>query len=232
MALIHLDRVHRRFTMGSETIQALDGISLDVNRGEMAAIIGPSGCGKSTLMNLLGLLDTPDDGTFDFDGKSVVSLTDAERAHLRNQGIGFVFQSFNLLPRMSALRNVEMPLVYSAGYGGKVSKEAALQKARVALERVGLGDRLDHAPNELSGGQRQRVAIARALVNNPPLILADEPTGNLDSKAGKEIMALFRQLHTEGVTLILVTHDPVIAAAAPRRIHMLDGRVVNDERGS
>jgi putative ABC transport system ATP-binding protein len=231
VALIHLKNVHRRFTMGSETIHALDGVSLDVERGELVSIIGPSGCGKSTLMNLLGLLDAPDEGEFQFDGKNVAALTDSARAQLRNQEIGFVFQSFNLLPRMSALRNVEMPLVYSASYAGKFSKAEAELKARKALTRVGLGDRMDHAPNELSGGQRQRVAIARAIVNNPRVVLADEPTGNLDSKSGKEIMALFGELHREGVTLILVTHDPSIAAASNRRINMLDGRVLRDERG-
>jgi putative ABC transport system ATP-binding protein len=230
VALIELAGVHRRFTMGSETIRALDGISLSIERGEMLAIIGPSGCGKSTLMNLLGLLDAPSEGKFHFDGQEVAGLTDSKRAHLRNQEIGFVFQSFNLLPRMSALRNVEMPLVYSASYDKAFTKSAALDKARKALSRVGLEGRMDHAPNELSGGQRQRVAIARAIVNAPRVLLADEPTGNLDSRSGKEIMALFRELHGEGVTLILVTHDPVIAASADRRVHMLDGKIVKDER--
>lgn len=230
MALIDLQGVHRRFTMGQETINALNGVSLQVEKGELIAIIGPSGCGKSTMMNLLGLLDAPDEGKFFFDGKEVAALSDTERAQARNQEIGFVFQSFNLMPRMSALRNVEMPLVYSASYDKAFTKETALQKARRALERVGLGERVDHAPNELSGGQRQRVAIARAIVNSPTVVLADEPTGNLDSKSGKEIMALFHELHREGVTLILVTHDPAIAASADRRIHMLDGRIVKDER--
>lgn len=230
MALIQLAQICKTFVMGGEQIRALDHVSLSIAEGEYAAIIGPSGSGKSTLMNILGLLDQADSGVYTLEGRPSQSLTDSERALLRNQKIGFVFQSFNLLPRMSALRNVEMPLVYSAsydhGYSGVKIREMAVQ----ALQRVGLGDRMDHKPNELSGGQRQRVAIARALVNRPKLLLADEPTGNLDSKSGLDILALFDELHRDGVTVLIVTHDPKIAARTLRVISMVDGKVEADRR--
>jgi putative ABC transport system ATP-binding protein len=210
--------------MGDETIRALDGISFNIEEGELVSIVGPSGCGKSTLMNILGLLDVPDGGEYLLDGTNVESLSDDEQARLRNKAIGFVFQSFNLLPRMSARRNVEMPLVYAAGF----SLPEMEKMAREALDRVSLGGRIDHRPNELSGGQRQRVAIARALVNRPRLVLADEPTGNLDSRSGEEILKLFQQLHREGVTILIVTHDPKVAAHASRTIAMLDGQIASD----
>lgn len=228
MALIAFDDVRRVFAMGSERVGALDGVRFAVEAGESLAIVGPSGCGKSTLMNILGLLDLPDEGAYVLDGRDVRHLTDTERAHLRNQEIGFVFQSFNLLPRMSALRNVEMPLVYSASYDRGYSKAKIREKARAALDRVNLGNRTSHAPNELSGGQRQRVAIARALVNEPKLLLADEPTGNLDSRSGHEILQLFRELNGQGVTLIVVTHDANVAKSAGRVITMLDGKIQTD----
>lgn len=230
MALIRIDSVRKSFVMGGENIHALDGISFDVEPGEQCAIAGPSGCGKSTLMNILGLLDTPDSGRYLFDGRDVSGFSDDERSRLRNQTIGFVFQTFNLLPRLSALRNVEMPLVYSASFDKSFTRENIRARAVEALTRVGLADRMHHAPNELSGGQRQRTAIARALVNRPKLLLADEPTGNLDSKAGLEILALFEKLNREGVTLLVVTHDPEVASNARRTIRMLDGKIVEDRR--
>lgn len=214
--------------MGQEIIQALAGVSFSISEGEFVSIIGASGSGKSTIMNILGLLDQPKEGEYFLDGKSVQSLSDDERAMIRNQKIGFVFQSFNLLPRSSALRNVEMPMVYSGAYDKLYSRMKVRELAVEALSRVGLGDRLNHLPSELSGGQRQRVAVARALVNNPRVILADEPTGNLDSKAGADIIRLFRDLNRDGATLILVTHDPVIAAQASRVIEMADGIVIKD----
>lgn len=228
MALIELKNIFRQFKMGTEIIQALNDVSLKIEKGEFVTVTGPSGCGKSTLMNLLGLLDSADQGSYSLDGKSVTTLNDDERSEHRNKLIGFVFQSFNLLPRMSALRNVEMPLVYSAAYDAAFSKTKCRRMAEEALDKVGLKDRMSHAPNELSGGQRQRVAIARALVNNPKIIFADEPTGNLDSKSGKDILKLFEDLHRSGVTLVIVTHDPMIAKVAPRTIGMLDGRVERD----
>jgi len=203
-------------------------VSFSINEGEFVSIIGPSGSGKSTIMNILGLLDQPAEGRYILEGKLVQSLSDDEMSMIRNQKIGFVFQSFNLLPKSSALRNVEMPMVYSGAYDKNYSREKIRQNAIEALQRVGLGDRLDHLPSELSGGQRQRVAVARALVNNPRVILADEPTGNLDSKAGKDIIRLFRELNQQGATLILVTHDPTIAAQASRVIEMADGLIVKD----
>ena len=228
MALIKVEGLRKTFTMGREILHALDDVSLSIHEGELVSIIGPSGSGKSTLMNILGLLDRPDGGTYHLDGRPVAALTDDELAQLRNQKIGFVFQSFNLLARASALRNVEMPLVYSASYDRSFSEERKTEMAREALDRVKLSDRLHHNPNELSGGQRQRVAIARALVNNPKILFADEPTGALDSKTGLEILSLFEHLNKEGVTIILVTHDPKIASRAQRVITMTDGKILED----
>ncbi len=230
MALIELQNLRKSYVMGKETIQALDGVSFEINEGEFVAITGPSGCGKSTLMNILGLLDQPETGVYQLDGKPIRAMDDAALSLLRNRKIGFVFQTFNLLPRVSALRNVEMPLVYSAAYDKSFTRANARERALKALAQVGLQERVNHLPNELSGGQRQRVAIARALVNQPRVILADEPTGNLDSKSGIEIMKLFRQVHQAGGTLILVTHDPNIANQAERVIRMSDGKVVEDRR--
>lgn len=226
MALIDLREVEKKFTMGEEIIQALNKISLVIEEGEQVTFIGPSGCGKSTLMNILGLLDSPDKGSYLLEGKEVAGLSDNEKAYQRNQKIGFVFQSFNLLPRVSALRNVEMPLVYS----GRISKKIITEKAKDALTKVGLENRMLHEPNELSGGQRQRVAIARALVNNPKILLADEPTGNLDSKSGKEILTLFETLNQQGMTILTVTHDPTIAERSSRVVRLFDGNVQQDER--
>ncbi len=229
-SVIRLENVTKTFQMGGETINALDDVSLTITEGEYVAITGPSGCGKSTLMNLIGLLDQPTKGRFWLAEQETLNISDDDRAQLRNQYIGFVFQNFNLLPRASALRNVEMPLVYATAYDKSVTPLVRRKKAEEALARVGLTDRQDHRPNELSGGQRQRVAIARALVNSPKLILGDEPTGNLDSRSGKDIISLFRALHEQGVTIVLVTHDPLIAAQAPRQIAFLDGKIVEDHQ--
>lgn len=222
--LIELHKLVRQYRMGGETIYALRDISLSIYRNEYVAIMGPSGSGKSTLMNLLGCLDTPSSGEYYFEGELVSSMNDAELAEIRNRQIGFVFQTFNLLPRSDALHNVELPLIYS-GMGGSERKE----RAREALLHVGLEDRMTHRPNELSGGQRQRVAIARALVTNPSIILADEPTGNLDSRTGDEIMRLFEELWEQGNTIIVVTHEEEIARHAARIIRFRDGRVESDE---
>jgi putative ABC transport system ATP-binding protein len=230
MALIEVSDVAKIFKMGSEVVPALDGVTVSIEEGELVAITGPSGCGKSTFMNILGLLDQPSRGSYLLDGSQVSSLDDDQRAMLRNQKIGFVFQSFNLLPRATALRNVEMPLVYSAAYDPSFSRAKAREKAAEALSLVGLQERMNHLPSELSGGQRQRVAIARALVNRPRVILADEPTGNLDSKVGAEILKLFFDLNAQGSTVIMVTHDPIIASRVPRVIAMADGRVKEDRR--
>lgn len=213
----------KEYRMGDQTVYALAGVSFDIFAGEMTAIIGTSGSGKSTLMNILGCLDRPTAGNYFLDDEDVSTLSDNRLAQIRNQRIGFVFQSFNLLPRMSSLENVELPLLYSGVHDAK-------QSAIAALERVGLGDRGHHAPNQLSGGQRQRVAIARALVTSPSIILADEPTGNLDSRTAEEIMELFHQLNEQGVTLIIVTHEPDIAARCRRSIMVKDGLIIEDRK--
>jgi putative ABC transport system ATP-binding protein len=225
MSLIETRDLWKTYVMGEEEIHALRGVAIAIERGEYVAIMGPSGSGKSTLMNLIGCLDTPTKGSYLLNDKEVASMNDDELARIRNEEIGFVFQTFNLLPRATALHNVELPLVY-AGVPGKVRQE----RARAALDKVELTQRASHRPNELSGGQRQRVAIARALVNNPSILLADEPTGNLDSKTGLEIMSLFDRLHQGGNTIILVTHEADIAAHAHRVIHIRDGQVEKDVR--
>jgi putative ABC transport system ATP-binding protein len=221
--VIRIRDLTREYWMGEETILALRGVSLDINRNEYVAIMGPSGSGKSTMMNLLGCLDTPTGGEYWLNGVEVSGLSDDELARVRNREIGFVFQTFNLLPRSTALHNVELPLVYAG-----VSARERRIRASAALERVGLADRMDHRPNELSGGQRQRVAIARALVNEPSILLADEPTGNLDSVTSEEIMRVFGDLHAAGQTVIMVTHEPDIAAHAARVVVLRDGRVESD----
>jgi putative ABC transport system ATP-binding protein len=225
MGLITTQDLWKTYVMGSEEIHALRGVNINIDKGEYVAIMGPSGSGKSTLMNLIGCLDTPSKGSYLLNGKEVAAMNDDELARIRNQEIGFVFQTFNLLPRATALHNVELPLVY-AGISGRERQD----RARQALDKVELTQRASHKPNELSGGQRQRVAIARALVNNPSILLADEPTGNLDSKTGVEIMAVFQRLHDAGNTIILVTHEPDIAAYARRVIHIRDGQVEKDVR--
>jgi putative ABC transport system ATP-binding protein len=225
MALIETRDLWKTYVMGSEEIHALRGVSIAIERGEYVAIMGPSGSGKSTLMNLIGCLDTPSKGTYLLNGKNVSTMNDNELARIRNEEIGFVFQTFNLLPRASALQNVELPLVYA----GVTAKERG-ERARGALDKVELTTRMSPRPNELSGGQRQRVAIARALVNNPSILLADEPTGNLDSKTGTEIMGVFARLHETGNTIVLVTHEPDVAAYAHRVIHVRDGQVERDAR--
>jgi putative ABC transport system ATP-binding protein len=225
MPLIETRDLWKTYVMGDEEIHALRGVSVEIERGEYVAIMGPSGSGKSTLMNLIGCLDTPSKGSYLLNGKQVSQMNDNELARIRNEEIGFVFQTFNLLPRASALHNVELPLVY-AGVPARDRQE----RARGALEKVELAHRMTHRPNELSGGQRQRVAIARALVNNPSILLADEPTGNLDSKTGTEIMALFARLHQAGNTIVLVTHEADVAAFAHRTIHLRDGQVEKDVR--
>ncbi|HEX8030795.1 MAG TPA: ABC transporter ATP-binding protein [Vicinamibacterales bacterium] len=223
MPLIETRDLWKTYVMGDEEIHALKGVSISIEKGEYVAIMGPSGSGKSTLMNLIGCLDTPSKGTYLLNNKEVSQMNDNELARIRNEEIGFVFQTFNLLPRATALHNVELPLVY-AGIG----KAERLNQAKAAIEKVELTHRMSHKPNELSGGQRQRVAIARALVNNPSILLADEPTGNLDSKTGVEIMALFARLHQGGNTIILVTHEADIAAYAHRVIAIRDGQVERD----
>ena len=215
----------REYHMGAEVVHALRGVDIQIKKNEFVACMGPSGSGKSTLMNLIGCLDTPTNGEYWLNGQKVSDLSDDQLARIRNKEIGFVFQTFNLLPRADALHNVELPLIY-AGMGAKERRERAAR----SLQQVGLGDRMDHRPNELSGGQRQRVAIARALVNQPSILLADEPTGNLDSATGNEIMGLFHELHDTGQTIGLVTHEHDIAVHARRQIHLLDGKIERDER--
>jgi putative ABC transport system ATP-binding protein len=225
MSLIETRDLWKTYHMGSESVHALQGASLAIERGEYVAIMGPSGSGKSTLMNLIGCLDTPTKGTYFLNGKQADEMTDDELARIRNEEIGFVFQTFNLLPRATALHNVELPLIYAG-----IDSRTRHRRAHDALDTVELSDRKAHRPSEMSGGQRQRVAIARALVNNPSILLADEPTGNLDSRTGIEIMALFERLHLQGNTIVLVTHEADVAAHAHRTIHIRDGRVEKDVR--
>ena len=223
MTLISLKSIYKIYNVGGEEVRALDGIDLDINENEYLAIMGPSGSGKSTLMNMVGCLDTPTSGIYEFEGEMVQVMDDSQLASIRNRKIGFVFQTFNLLPKATAQYNVEIPLVYA-----NIRKRQRVEMASNALESVGLSDRSHHRPNELSGGQRQRVAIARALVNNPSIILADEPTGNLDSKSGHEIMNILDDLHQKGNTIILVTHEDDIAKHAHRVIRLLDGEITED----
>jgi putative ABC transport system ATP-binding protein len=224
MSVIRLQKVGRRYEMGSEVIHALREVTMEIGRAEYVAFMGPSGSGKSTLMNVIGCLDTPTSGTYELNGVNVSDMDDNDLAEVRNREIGFVFQTFNLLPRATALRNVELPLVYG-GVGAEDRREQAME----ALTKVGLSDRVHHKPNEMSGGQRQRVAAARALVTNPSIILADEPTGNLDSRTGDEIMTLFDELYRQGNTIILVTHEESVARHARRIVRILDGQIAGDE---
>ena len=224
MALISLKKIYKIYNVGGEEVRALDGIDLDIQENDYLAIMGPSGSGKSTLMNMIGCLDTPTSGLYEFEGEMVQVMDDSQLASIRNRKIGFVFQTFNLLPKATAQQNVEIPLVYA-----NIRKSQRIEMASKALESVGLSDRAHHRPNELSGGQRQRVAIARALVNDPSIILADEPTGNLDSKSGHEIMNILDELHNRGNTIILVTHEDDIAQHAHRVIRLFDGKITEDE---
>lgn len=223
--MIVFKAVKKIYNLGAEDVHALDGVDLNIERNEYISIMGPSGSGKSTLMNVIGCLDTPTSGTYVFEGEPVHEMDDNQLASIRNRKIGFVFQTFNLLSKLTALRNVELPLIYA-----NVPRDERIEQAKIALEKVGLSDRMKHKPNELSGGQRQRVAIARALVTNPSIILADEPTGNLDSKSGEEIMKIFDGLHDAGNTIILVTHERYIAEHANRTINLLDGKIRTDEK--
>ena len=222
--MIQIEDVSKTYQMGEVEVKALRGVGLSIDEGEFVSIMGPSGSGKSTLMNVLGCLDSPTEGSYTLQGQDVSRLSSTRLAHIRNQEIGFVFQMFNLLPRTSALRQVELPLIY-----GGVGLRERNKRARAALEAVGLGDRMGHKPDELSGGQQQRVAIARALVSQPSIIMADEPTGNLDTKSGDEVLCIFQQLNEQGITVIFVTHDPEIAALCQREVFLRDGRIVSDE---
>ena len=223
--MIALQKLMKIYQMGDSTVHALDGVSLFIGQGEFVAITGPSGSGKSTLMNILGCLDRPSSGSYQLDGAEVATLNDDQLALTRNKKIGFVFQNFNLLPRISALHNIALPLVYAG-----VAEKERLDRSLTVLTKVGLAERRDHRPNELSGGQRQRIAIARALVNDPAILIADEPTGNLDTKSSLEIMDIFCDLHKQGRTIIMVTHEPDIAAYADRVVHVRDGRILKDEQ--
>ena len=226
--LIEIKDVSKTYDMGAEAqVRALDSVSISIRPGEYVAIMGPSGSGKSTLMNLIGCLDTPSAGSYKLKGREIASMSDDELAHIRNREIGFIFQTFNLLPRTDALQNVELPLIYSG-----IARRERHERAKAALEAVGLGDRMHHRPNEMSGGQRQRVAIARALVNRPSILLADEPTGNLDSKTGDEIMEVVDKLHADGNTIILVTHEEELALRAARVVRLRDGHIVSDVKNA
>ena len=227
MSLLRLDHVGRSYDMGHVTVDALRDVSMTVERGEMVAIVGPSGSGKTTMMSIIGCLDRPTSGRYELDGRDVGALDDGALAAIRSRTIGFVFQSYNLLPATSALDNVATPLLYQG-----VSRRERHARAAAALERLGLGERLRHEPTELSGGEQQRVALARALVTNPALVLADEPTGNLPQHQGEEVLRLFRELHEAGNTILLITHNPEVAAAAERRVHLLDGAVAGEERAA
>jgi putative ABC transport system ATP-binding protein len=222
--LIELEEIRKVYDSGENAVEALRGVSLTIDKGEFAAIIGPSGSGKSTLMHILGCLDSPSSGKYWLDGEDVAEMSGKELARIRNQKVGFVFQTFNLLPRATILKNVELPLVYAG-----ISRAERRERALAALDSVGLMQRAKHRPNELSGGQRQRVAVARALINNPSLILADEPTGNLDTKTGSEIMGMFEELASKGETIVIVTHDPALAARTHRRIRIVDGQIMGAE---
>ncbi|MCD8012581.1 MAG: ABC transporter ATP-binding protein [Lachnospiraceae bacterium] len=224
--MIELDKVRKTYLVGGEEVHALDGVSLRIQDREFVAIIGASGSGKSTLMNIIGCLDTADEGEYRIDGEEVSELSEREQSTLRNRKIGFIFQQFNLLPKLTAYENVELPLIYQ-GVPASDRKERVME----ALEKVGLSNRVHHRPNQLSGGQQQRVAVARALVTHPTLILADEPTGNLDSHSTRDIMELLKELHAQGNTLVLITHDNEIAAQAPRRVRLMDGRIIEDDGG-
>ena len=225
--MITLQKLMKIYQMGDSTVHALDGVSLFIGQGEFVAITGPSGSGKSTLMNILGCLDRPTSGSYQLDGAEVATLNDDQLALTRNKKIGFVFQNFNLLPRISALHNIALPLVYAG-----VAEKERLDRSMTVLTKVGLAERSEHRPNELSGGQRQRIAIARALVNDPAILIADEPTGNLDTKSSLEIMDIFCDLHKQGRTIIMVTHEPDIAAYAERVVHVRDGRILKDEQNA
>ncbi len=222
--LIRLQNIKKYYQMGDMEVRALDGVTMEIRRGEYVAIMGPSGSGKSTMMNVIGCLDTPTSGTYELTGKLASAMSDDELAQIRNEEIGFVFQTFNLLARTTSIHNVELPLLYAGRHEAK-------RQAREALSKLGLGDRTKHEPNQLSGGQRQRVAVARALVTDPAILLADEPTGNLDSRTGQEILALFRSLNEGGRTIIIVTHDPAVANFCPRQIKLKDGKIVNGAAG-
>lgn len=228
--LINFKNVHKVYTVGEMEEHILKGVSFEVEKGEFIAIIGPSGSGKSTLMHILGLLDLPSSGHYKLDNQDISQFNENELALLRNQKIGFVFQSFYLLTRTTLLENVKLPLIYSTAQKNKINDSSMIERARIALERVGLGHRINHFSNQISGGEKQRVAIARALINNPSVILADEPTGNLDSKSGEQVMKIFKELNNQGNTIILVTHDSHIANHANRTIKVMDGKIVSDKR--